>query len=333
MIGGLVLSCIAWPACLRAQPPTDDEDAEPTATMVRPVRVDVLSLQVSKLPRHQFGHGIKPGTNETTGGWLAGSGTALDLRMKVDRPIRRFQEPASHLVRFADDKDGDLTRSPDGQEINTFFTDNKPILVKLGPAADEAEVILRGYGTPAPGATRLRVHADLVFLSATGERNADRKGLEGTPGTSAMIGPLRIHFKDPRDAPPPQPPAMIEAQPPAMIEALRNHLKDLRDVPPPQPDMRFGPFARRPPAPVDQPGRRRIAFDYERFDGPIKSLVCLDPEGQSLAKLDGSTLSHATGGTVLFGIPDVPRVTLRVVSFEKSETITVPIRLETGVGF
>ena len=94
--------------------------------------------------------------------------------------------------------------------------------------------------------------------------------------------------------------------------------------------MRLG---RRPSALVDEPGKTRIVFDYERFRRPIKSLVCLDPAGESLANLDGGSLDRVRGGTVHFNIPEIPRITLRVVYFEKFETITVPIRLETGVGF
>jgi hypothetical protein len=377
-----------------------EEEAEPTATIVRPVWVDVFSLQVTKLPRDQFGHGFKPGTNENTIAWLAGSGTALDLRFKLDRPVGRFQEQASRLVRFADDKGGDLTKSPGGQEVNTLFPDNKPIVVKLGPGASEGEAILRGYGTPAPGATRLKVHADLVFLTVSEERIAMRKGLETTPGGSATIGPLRIHFKgydlrlmswgDGSGAPTTGRNLVIagtdndgllhirifdasgdlvtdtdetklDATQAGAISTLKQKLPSLLPprvltlaekaklvgeatsivgqtnplaVPPLPPGaMRFGPFGRRLPPPADEPGKMRLALGYERFEKPIKSLACLDPQGELLASMEGGSLNRALGGTVFFTIPEIPRITLRVVYFEKSEIITVPIRLETGVGF
>ena len=105
---------------------------------------------MTKLPRNQFGKGIKLGTNETVAFWLANSGTAVDLRLKLDRPIARWDEHASRLIGFADDKGGDLTRPPDGEKVNQFFDDNKPILVRIGPKSDEAEVILRDTA-PRPG--------------------------------------------------------------------------------------------------------------------------------------------------------------------------------------
>jgi hypothetical protein len=77
----------------------------------------------------------------------------------------------------------------------------------------------------------------------------------------------------------------------------------------------------------------RIAFDYEPLERRIQPLACLDPEGKQLLTMDGGSLDSAGGGTVVFRIPRIPRFTLRVVYCEKSETITVPVRLETGVGF
>jgi hypothetical protein len=179
--------------------------------------------------------------------------------------------------------------------------------VKPGPELDEAEIILRGYGTPAPGATRLQIHADLVFLSMSDadERVVERKGLEPTPGTLATIGPLRIRFKDPQQVPRPAP---LAVQFPLLV----------------RPPL---------PAPDGAPDERRVAFGYERSERPIKSVACLDPEGGQLAILEGGSISSARGRTFVFAIPEIPRITLRVVYYEKTETITVPIRLETGVGF
>ena len=106
----------------------------------------------------------------------------------------------------------------------------------------------------------------------------------------------------------------------------------LTGTPPPPGAIRFVPFGQRPPALVDQPGKMRVVFDYERFQRPIKSLVCLDSAGEPLANLEGGSLDRARGGTVHLNIPELRRITLRVVYFGKFEKITVPIRLETGVG-
>jgi hypothetical protein len=59
-----MLPCLACAACLWAQAPKAEEDTNARTTIVQPVRVDLLSLQVTKLPRDDLGSGIKPGTYE-----------------------------------------------------------------------------------------------------------------------------------------------------------------------------------------------------------------------------------------------------------------------------
>lgn len=273
----------------------DQQGGRGTGTTVRPKQVEIVALQVTKLPRNQFGQGIKPGTNETVAFWLANSGTALDLRIKMDRPITQFDENASRLIRFADDKDGDLTRTTDGKEINAFFPDNKPIIVKLGPKPDEAEVILRAYGTPVPGASKLQVHADLVLVAGSEERTAEAKDLEPKPGSEATVGPLHLTFKEPRK----------------------------------------GRSPRNPLSSSDRGGATsmNVEFQYERSEKSIKSLTCLNAKGEPVVTLEGTSFAGPSGGATIFGIPRMARLHMRVVYFEKTDHITVPIRLETGVGF
>jgi hypothetical protein len=81
------------------------------------------------------------------------------------------------------------------------------------------------------------------------------------------------------------------------------------------------------------PNAMRVAFDYEPLERTIKSVACLNPAGKPVTTLSGSSLNGEQGGTVWLTIPKMPRINLRVVYFEKSGTITVPVRLETGVGF
>lgn len=293
---------LAWCAAAPASVPALGQEAKPDkprkdetadATTVKPVRVDVLSLQVSKLPRNQFGQGIKPGTNENIAFWLANAGTAVDLRITLDRNAARFVEGSSRVLRFSDDRGGDLTKPRDDDPINTFFPDNKPILVKPGPRLDEAEVILRAPGVPKPGATRIKVHADLVFLAGSDEQTAEVRDLEPKPGTSATIGPVKLTFKDPKDMPVP-------------------------------------PHGFRRPANVPAP---TIAFDYQPVEKAIRSLVLLGPDGRAVATVDGSSFNGTRGGSVWLTIPAAEKVHFKVIYYDKASEITVPIRVETGVGF
>ncbi|MFI5460751.1 MAG: hypothetical protein ACHRXM_35510 [Isosphaerales bacterium] len=77
----------------------------------------------------------------------------------------------------------------------------------------------------------------------------------------------------------------------------------------------------------------QVAFDYEQSARPIKIVACLNPKGEEVATLEGGTFAGEQGGTVMFNVPKMTRIGVRVVYFEKSEAITVPLRLETGVGF
>jgi len=62
------------------------------------------------------------------------------LQGGLDRPIARVDAQASRLIRFVDDKGGELTRPPGGKPVNPFFENNKPIIVKLGPKSHAENV-------------------------------------------------------------------------------------------------------------------------------------------------------------------------------------------------
>jgi hypothetical protein len=295
---GLIAAIFLIGGCGEQAVPAQVLKVEPNATppkgAVRPAQVELISLQVTKLPRDQFGNGVKPGTGETVAFWLAKSGTVVDLRVKLDRPVARFDEAASRLLRFADDKGGNLTRQPEGKKIDPFFEDNKPIRLKLDPKSDAGEVLLLGYGTPTPGATRLLIDADLVFLVGSGERTAERKGVEPKPGTKVEVGPLRMTFKDPKGGGFP-------------LGTTPGGGNDRDEMP--------------------------LWLTYEGSDKLLKAVEWLDPDGKVATTTTGDWFGASRGGAVSLGIPKMSRVGIRVVYYEKSEAITVPLRLDTGVGF
>jgi hypothetical protein len=264
----------------------------PTAT-VRPAQVDILSFQVSKYPRDEFGNGIRSDAQDTIAFWLANSGTAVNIALKLDRPFAGFDERASRLLQFKDDKGTDLTLPPDGKKINTFFSANKPILVEPGTDPTTAQIILRAYGTPAPGTDKLKIDADLVFLSGSGEQTAEQKNLELRPGTKIEIGPLRFQFEDPKQNQP--------------------------DIGQPFPDL-GGTDA------------MLVRLTYDRPLKLIKSVEWLDPDGKVI-RSNGDSFRGDQRTSLTFGLPEEKRLGLRVVYYDKTEKITVPLRLEIGLGF
>ena len=189
---------------------------------------------------------------------------------------------------------GDLTLQPEGKKIDPFFEDNKPIRVKLDPKSDAGEVVLLGYGTPRTGATRLLIDADLVFLVGSGERTAERKGVEPKPGTKVEVGPLRMTFKDPKAG-----------------------------------GFPLGTT----PGGGNQQVEMQIAVTSTVADKLIKAVEWLDPDGKVATTTTGDWFGAKRGGTVSIGMRRMSRVGIRVVYYETSEAITVPLRIDTGVGF
>lgn len=62
-------------------------------------------------------------------------------------------------------------------------------------------------------------------------------------------------------------------------------------------------------------------------------LTCLNARGEPVATMEGDSFAGPRGGGVLFVMPSMARIRMRGVYFEETGRITVPIRLETGVGF
>jgi hypothetical protein len=279
---------------MNLQAQTSRAKAKSSSAVAKDVKIEIVSLQVTKLKRDEFGNGLKPGTTENVAFWLANSGTAVNLVVKMGRPISGFEEKSSSLIRFVDDKGTDLAQPPGGQPVNTFFPANKPVVVKLGPQSGEADVILRGYGTPAAGATKLTIQADVSFLIGSNEKSATRKGVDPKPGSQAAVGPMLVTFKDP---------GQFGAQ-----------------------------FGRIPPEKADARSMT-VAFDYGPLSKSIKELVLLDSAGKSIKTLESHMFAHDHGGSVSFTMPKVALIDMKLVYYEQSDEITVPLRLEAGVGF
>jgi hypothetical protein len=76
----------------------------------------------------------------------------------------------------------------------------------------------------------------------------------------------------------------------------------------------------------------QVVLDDERMDKTIKMVTCLNPEGKTVARLGDSNFAGERGDTVMIGMPRITHVNARVVYYEDSGAITLPLRLETGLG-
>ena len=161
-----------------------------TPETLQPTNVEVYSIQVTKFARNNFGKGKKPKSNDTATFWLSNSGTVIFGRLDFDRTISSFFEKESKLTLMRDDTGNDLTLSPDGQKIDTFFADNKPLIIKLDDDKQGCEFYLRGYGTPQQGTTSIQAKAELTFEAVGEEARAELKNVDIRPGKKIKIGPL-----------------------------------------------------------------------------------------------------------------------------------------------
>jgi hypothetical protein len=176
---------------------------EPAATKPRrlaPAEVRVFSLQVTDVERDQFGNGKRPSSHDHIAFWLANSGTAIAGRFHSRDDVARFDEEASRLRVFRDDKGTDLTQPPNDEKIDTFFHANKPIVIAAGQRAGEGEFLVRGYRVPAEGATALHVEADLAFMLLKGRKTAEAAA-DLEMGSETEVGPVQFKVVNPDQFP------------------------------------------------------------------------------------------------------------------------------------
>ena len=282
-------------------------DDRPVPIRLEPAEVRVFSLQVSDLKRDTFGNGKKPATGDSVAFWLANTGTVVAGRFETDDPVSRFDEEASRLITFSDDRGTDLTLPPDGEEINTFFDNNKPIAVRLGPGSGEGEFVIRGYRVPAADATALKGMAELAFMRLSGRKTAELGEVSLEADTTIEVGPLRLRFVDPERA---------------WSSPRRSGILT------PGPDSPVGDDANRPATPTAE---THVAFQTESSRVAIESMEWLDGDGNVLETFKGDNFD-TDRMTFFRERPAAERVTVRVIYYESAEPVILPLRFETGLG-
>lgn len=288
-------------------PSGGDADDRPEPVRLEPAEVSVFSLQVSDLKRDTFGNGKKPATGESVAFWLANTGTVVAGRFESDDPVSRFDEEASRLITFSDDRGTDLTLPPDGEEINTFFDNNKPIAVRLGPGDGEGEFVIRGYRVPAADATALKGVADLAFMRLSGRKTAEQAEVPLEADTAIEVGPLRLRFVDPERA---------------WSSPRRSGTLTLG------PDNPVVGDANRPATPTAE---THVAFEAEPTRTAIESVEWLGGDGNVLETFKGENFDMDRM-TFFSERPAAERVTVRVTYYESAEPVILPLRFETGLG-
>lgn len=258
---------------------------------VQPQNIELLSIQVSKLPRDAFGNGKPSWGDSTVSSFVVASGTGLygvfELEAEGDLTYR---EDLSSLEKFTDDRGQDLTAYSGEKEINEFFDSNKRLSVKQSSDQTKTLFTIRGYSTPMAGAESLNAEAEVTFLSLSQEKSATVKTkLFGTSDT-IEVGPVAFRV------------AKNSGQ--VLFRKGRS---------------RFS-------------GKKDWALIMDARQKPVKTVEVLDADGNVIWKTTGMAFDGKSYTQYMEQPPGEPDA-VRVTWYEKWELITVPLEIETSLGF
>jgi hypothetical protein len=300
LIAVVTVSCLSTTQLLLAQDGrSDDEktwyDLLPAQSVrVEPQKLELLSIQVSKLPRNTFGSAKLPWGDNNARSFVAASGTGIYGVFELDREgDLKYLEKLSSLKKFTDDSGKDLTENPGEKDINEFFDANKSLSVRLSQDHSRAVFTVRGYSTPTSGAKSLKADARVAFLSLSQEKSETQKidGLKA--GQSLKVGPVAFKIR----------------------KAGKTAL------------FRFG----RTVNPSFGNKKREWALQMQPRQKPVKKIDLLDASGEVVKTLTGMVFDGKSHTYYLEKLDFQPK-SLRVTWYEKWELITVPLKIETPLG-
>lgn len=264
---------------------------------VEPQNLELLSIQVSKLPRDTFGHGKLPGGDSFVSSFVAASGTGIygvfELATEGDL---KYQEEVSSLEKFTDDRGTDLTKTPGAEDINEFFDSNKKLSVKLSSDQTKAVFTLRGYSTPSTGASAVKAAAKVVFLSLSQEKTETATIDRFEARQKIEIGPVTFSIHK-------------AGTKPFVLPG-----RSARTVNP-----SFGNE------------EREWALQMDPRQKPVKNIELLDADNNIIKTMQGLLFDGKSHRYYLEKLPKQPK-SIRVNWYEKWELITVPLEIETPLG-
>ena len=233
-------------------------------------------------------------------------GTLLTFVLQLpDKQAVGFDEKASKLTAFKDDKGTDLAKAGPKAAASPF---GNPGFGGMGPGAEPPltcqvdneghRVTLDVFGprTPAAGAGKITVKADLVLKIGAVEKTAEQKELLLTAGSKLTAGPVPMTVEDNKA-------------------------------------FNFGGLG--------GPGgpQTTLTLASRQPTSAIKALAFLDADGkpigsQVLAQMDGAAFGNPGSFQTTYSLDKkVERVGVKVTYYEKIESLTVPVAIEAGVGF
>jgi len=173
------------------QPATTNQPAETTPANPD-MRVEVLSLTVSKLSRDAFGNGENPFYDYDL--LKERAGTVVLAKVTPPAAALRLMAESCRLVGFKDDAGTDLFTNASAGPGNNIFWGNRTLEVLDAKEPGCFGVRIRSTRLPAPAATRVTAEVLLAFAPTSGEKSESKSGVAIKANEVATVGTVKIKF-------------------------------------------------------------------------------------------------------------------------------------------
>jgi hypothetical protein len=263
------------------------------------VTVEVVGVSINKpLPADPA---AEPGAFMLMAG-LGQSGTKIVLSLAdPQREIVTLDHEKSKITACTDSSGGNLNKD-DGSRSSGF----SPFPLQLQPGRHFGVVEVSQSLTPAPGATKIRLQGEVVLQCGVGEKTAEQADVPLKAAGQISAGP--VPFKT---APGDKQAGFSFASPFKLEGAGAQQAAEPKIV---------------------------LTLTTNKPIDMIKKIVFLNAAGKEIAQSDLGSGTTGFAGNMTYertiGLAeDLDKATVRIVSFEKLDSITVPIDFEIGVGF
>jgi hypothetical protein len=286
--------------------PTEPAKAAKASTTSNGVTVELVGISINKtLPAESA---ADPPAEQGMFMAMVGhgqSGTRFVLSLAdPERQIVSLDHDKSKITACTDDAGGDLNKDVGGRQSGF-----SPFPLELRPGRHFGVVEISQGLTPSPGAKKIRLQGEIALQCGTGEKTIEQADVPLKAAGEITAGP--VPFK----------------------------------IAPAKKDAGFGFLMPLKLEGVGAQGESEpkiiVALTTDQPNDIIKKIVFLNAAGKEIVKQEmgsGTSISPGPAGRKTYertiGLAeDVEKATVRIVSYEKLDPISVPIDFEIGVGF
>ena len=156
------------------------------------LRVEVLSLTVSKLGRDAIGHGVNPFNDHDF--FSERAGTVVLAKITPPSPALKLMAKSCRLISFKDNLGTDLFTNASAGTGNNAFGLNRSFEVLSANEPGYFGVWIRSAQLPDRTATNITAEILLAFAPTSGEKSESRSRVVIKANEVATVGPVKIKF-------------------------------------------------------------------------------------------------------------------------------------------